>query len=86
MAKRGRSSRSPCHYTVSHQLNPARTGAQFIIATHSPILLACPDAGVYELDDRGISPCEYDDLDTVRLIRGFLDAPSRFVHAALENM
>src|SRR6185295_14585178 len=29
----------------------ARDGAQFVIATHSPVLLACPDARIYELDD-----------------------------------
>jgi predicted ATPase len=55
----------------------ARAGAQFVIATHSPVLLACPDARIYELDDAGIAACAYDDLDTVRLTRGFLDAPER---------
>jgi predicted ATPase len=63
----------------------ARAGAQFVVATHSPILLACPGARLYELDDRGIAPCAYDDLETVRLTRGFLDAPARFIHAALED-
>ena len=61
----------------------ARSGAQFVIATHSPILLACPDAAVYELDDAGLARCAYDDLDAVRFTRGFLDAPERFVRAAL---
>jgi predicted ATPase len=61
----------------------ARAGAQFVIATHSPILLACPDARIYELDSGGIAPCAYDDLETVRLTRGFLDAPARFVRATL---
>jgi len=62
----------------------ARDGAQFIVATHSPILLACPGAGIYELDERGISPCAYDDVDAVRLTRGFLEAPERYLRAALE--
>jgi predicted ATPase len=61
----------------------AREGAQFIIATHSPILLACPGATVYELDHDGITTCAYDDLDAVRLMRGFLDAPDRYIRAAL---
>jgi len=64
----------------------ARAGAQFIIATHSPILLACPDAHLYELDEAGITRCAYDDLDVVRLTRAFLDAPERFVHAALQDV
>ena len=61
----------------------ARNGAQFIIATHSPILLACPDARIYELDDDGFRECAYDDLDAVRLTRGFLGDPERYLRAAL---
>ena len=63
----------------------AHAGAQFVIATHSPILLACPDAHLYELDDRGIARRSYDELDAVRLTRAFLDAPERFIHAALDD-
>jgi predicted ATPase len=63
----------------------ARAGAQFIIATHSPVLLACPDARIYELDDDGLAPCTYDDVEAVRMTRGFLDAPDRFVRAALDG-
>jgi predicted ATPase len=63
----------------------ARDGAQFVIATHSPILLACPGARIYELDERGLARCEYDDLETVRLTRGFLEAPERYLRAALED-
>jgi predicted ATPase len=63
----------------------AGAGAQFLIATHSPILLACPDAYLVELDDSGITPRAYDDLEAVRLTRGFLDAPERYLRAALED-
>jgi len=63
----------------------ARDGAQFVIATHSPILLACPGATIYELDDAGLRPTAYDDLDAVRLTRGFLEAPERYLRAALED-
>jgi predicted ATPase len=61
----------------------ARAGAQFVVATHSPILLACPGARIYELAAGGITPCVYDDLDLVRLTRGFLGDPERYVQAAL---
>jgi predicted ATPase len=61
----------------------ARAGAQFVIATHSPVVLACPEARIYELDDRGISRCAYDDLDAVRFTRGFLNDPDRYLRAAL---
>jgi predicted ATPase len=68
---------------VAIVVRAAAAGAQFVIATHSPILLATPGARIYELDERGIAPCGYDDLDTVRLMRGFLDAPERYLRAAL---
>ena len=60
-----------------------KAGAQFIIATHSPILLACPGARIYELDEDGFRDTEYDDLDVVRLTRGFLADPERYLRAAL---
>jgi predicted ATPase len=62
----------------------AQGGAQFVIATHSPLLLACPGARIYELDDSGVAARAYDDLDAVRLTRGFLEAPERYLRAALD--
>ena len=64
-------------------VDAARAGSQFVIATHSPILLACHEAQIYELDGAGIAPCDYDDVETVRFTRGFLDAPERFIRATL---
>jgi len=68
---------------LSIVLRAARAGAQFVIATHSPILLAFPDARIYELDADGLAPCAYDDLDAVRITRGFMEAPDRYLRAAL---
>ncbi|HEY4825311.1 MAG TPA: AAA family ATPase, partial [Solirubrobacteraceae bacterium] len=62
-------------------IRAARAGAQFIIATHSPILLACPDARIYEFDESGIGTPDYDDLEAVRLTRGFLATPERYLRA-----
>jgi predicted ATPase len=59
----------------------AAAGAQFVIATHSPILLAVPKATIYELDETGITEVAYDDLQAVRLMRGFLQAPERYLRA-----
>jgi predicted ATPase len=61
----------------------AEAGAQFVIATHSPVLLACPGARIYELDADGLAVCDYDDLEAVRFTRGFLESPERFIRAAL---
>ena len=63
----------------------AEAGSQFVIATHSPILLATPGARIYEFDDGGFAERPYDDVDTVRMMRAFLDAPDRFVRAALDD-
>jgi predicted ATPase len=54
-------------------------GGQFIIATHSPILLAYPGARIYSFDGGRISAVEYDSLDHVTLTRDFLNAPERYL-------
>lgn len=53
-------------------------GSQFVVATHSPMLLAYPGALIYELDEDGIAPVAFEDADVVRLTRGFLEAPERY--------
>jgi predicted ATPase len=64
----------------------AQSGAQFVIATHSPILLAAPAARIYELDEHGINIVAYDDLQAVRQMRGFLDAPDRYLRHILTDL
>lgn len=54
-------------------------GAQFILATHSPLVMAYPGATIYELTEDGARTVAYDDVDAVRLWRSFLDAPERFL-------
>jgi predicted ATPase len=50
-----------------------------VIATHSPVLLAAPGAQIYEFDEDGVNRVEYDDLQVVRQMRGFLEAPDRYL-------
>ena len=52
---------------------------QFIIATHSPILLAYPGAALYTFDETPLARTAYDDLESITLLRGFLAAPERFI-------
>ena len=59
-------------------------GAQFIIATHSPILLAYPGATIYSFDRVPAEVVAYDDLEHVVLTRDFLNAPARYLKALLE--
>jgi predicted ATPase len=60
-------------------MRAARSGAQFIVATHSPILLACPGAWIYSFDGSPIAEVAYDKLEHVVVTRDFLNDPGRFL-------
>ena len=53
--------------------------AQFIIATHSPMLLAYPEATIITFDQRPPRRVAYEELEHVRLTRDFLNAPEAFL-------
>jgi predicted ATPase len=53
--------------------------AQFIVATHSPILLGFPDAVIYSCDKAPIEKVPYEELDHVVITREFLNARERFL-------
>jgi predicted ATPase len=53
--------------------------AQFVIATHSPILLAYPGASIVSFDELPVRPVEYGELESVRLVRDFLAEPGRYL-------
>jgi predicted ATPase len=57
-----------------------RADAQFIVATHSPVLLGYPDARIYELGLGGIEQKHYEETDQYRLTRAFLEDRDRFLH------
>jgi len=54
-------------------------GAQFIIATHSPILLAYPDALILSCDGNPIDSVAFDDLEHVTITRDFLNNPPAYL-------
>ena len=60
-------------------------GAQFIIATHSPILLAFPGATIYSFDRAPAEAVPYAELDHVVLTREFLTAPERYLRALRQD-
>ncbi len=60
-----------------------RQGSQFVIATHSPLILAYPDSTIYACGEDGIEAIDYEDADLVRLTRAFLDGKDRFLHELL---
>jgi len=47
--------------------------AQFIVATHSPILLACPGALIYSFDRASVKPVSYEETDHYRIYKDFMD-------------
>ena len=54
-------------------------GSQFVVATHSPILLAYQGALIYELDATGITRTAYLDTSQYHLASDFLASPERFI-------
>jgi predicted ATPase len=60
-------------------------GSQFIISTHSPILLGYPDATIYVLSDAGIAETRYEQTENVELTRSFLEDRERFLRHLFED-
>jgi predicted ATPase len=58
-------------------------GSQFVIATHSPIVLAYPDAAIYECSETGIERVAYEQTDVVRVFSGFLADRERILATLL---
>ncbi|HYO56469.1 AAA family ATPase [Archangium sp.] len=61
-----------------------RKSSQLLIATHSPILLAYPDACIYWLSKQGLSPIAYEDTEHYRLTRDFLLHRERYLHELMK--
>ncbi len=57
-----------------------RQGSQFIIATHSPILLGFPDAQILEFDEDGIREIPYEDTGSYRITSLFIRDRERIFH------
>lgn len=72
---------SPVHQLtlLSVVMEAARNGAQFIIATHSPILMACPGATIYSLDGTTIEATPWEDVEHVSITRAFLADPESYL-------
>lgn len=63
-----------------------KQGSQFIIATHSPILMAYPDADIYLADqDRKITLTEYQETEHYKLTRDFINHPDQMLSYLFEE-
>ena len=58
-------------------------GSQFIIATHSPILMAYPDACIYQCSQAGVAQIVYEETEHFRMTRDFLANPQRMLRELL---
>ena len=48
-------------------------GSQFLIATHSPIVMAYPEATIYRFSEEGIRSVAYTDTETYKVTKAFFD-------------
>jgi len=62
-----------------------RAGSQFLVATHSPILMAYPDAIIYECGADGIRQVAYEDTEHYRVMHDFIANPQRMLKVLLED-
>lgn len=65
--------------------NLARQGAQFIIASHSPILLGIPKAQILTFDDGVIHPCSYTDTESYQVMEMFINNREYLLKRLLEE-
>ena len=67
---------------ILNRINQSGIG-QIIMATHSPILMACPGASLLRLDKYGLYPVQLQDTDHFRLMREFCSDPKGFLETMM---
>ncbi len=67
--------------TRIHQL--VREESQFIIATHSPILMAYPDATIYQIG-REVEAVNYEDTEYYQVMRAFINNPRKMLDILMQ--
>ncbi len=60
-------------------------GSQFLIATHSPILLAYPDSTIYQFSAEGIDKVSYQDTETFQIMKAFINNPEKMLQVMDEE-
>ena len=63
----------------------AKEGAQFIIASHSPILLGIPDAQILSFDDGAIHECQYEETESYQVTEMFINNREYFLKRLLSE-
>ncbi len=57
----------------------AKGHAQFLVATHSPILLACPGAVIYSFDEIPVKQMAYEETEHYRIYKSFMENPEKYL-------
>ena len=60
-------------------------GCQFLIATHSPMLMAFPGAQILSLDQNSIRHLEWEDIEHVRLMKRFFQDPKNYLRRLFDS-
>ena len=72
--------------TLLCQINElVKRESQFIIATHSPVLMAYPDAAIFQFSEDGIQSVNYRETEHYQVTRRFLEDPERMLRYLLEE-
>ena len=72
-------------YAIYFAAREPNFGTQFIIATHSPILMSFPNARILRIGEDGIREVRYEDTEQFRLTRDFLNDHSNYLHRLLNE-
>ena len=59
--------------------NMVARDAQFVIATHSPMLMAFPNATIYSFDQQSIRQVAFHEVEHVQIMKSFLESPQRYL-------
>lgn len=65
--------------------NLVQKGAQFLISTHSPILMTFPESEIFSISERGINIIPYYETEHYQITKNFLDNPDRMLRYLLDD-
>ena len=63
----------------------AQAGAQFIIVSHSPILLGIPSARILNFNDGAVHPCTYEETDSFQVTSLFINNREQLLYRLLSE-
>ena len=70
---------------LCHMDKLVKKNSQFIIITHSPIILAYPNSTIYEFSESGINEVSYDKTESYRIFKSFMSDPKRMLDLLLSD-